>query len=144
MTADEHKPTAPPTVDNVKEAYHVYRVGKAMYLEVLARYISSRPDEADPLFVAFAEDTELLRVLHALSVGYGWSDAIYKVSTRAQVVQAQLRGFIARDELHGGIVLTQQGVETLRRWTEHVVPLTEEHPRYRQLWRAVTGLEDVR
>ncbi|SMD14558.1 hypothetical protein SAMN05661093_05068 [Kibdelosporangium aridum] len=80
-------------------------------------------------------------MLHALSAGYGWSDEIYKVSTRAQVAQAQLRGFVTRDELHGGLVLTDKGAETLHRWVEYMVPLKEQHPRYRELWKLVTGLE---
>jgi hypothetical protein len=141
MTSNEQQPTEPPTADDVMQAYRGYRIGKIMYLEVLARYVAAQPDQADPLFIAFAEDIALLRVLHALSVGYGWSDAIYKVGSRAQVAQAQLRGFVTRDELHGGMVLTHQGTEMLRQWTEYVVPLTDSHLRYRQLWRAVTNLE---
>jgi hypothetical protein len=79
--------------------------------------------------------------MHAASVGCGWSEAIYKVSTRAQVARAQLCGFVTRDELHGGLVLAQAGVEMLRRWIDYVVLLTDKHPRYRELWQTVTGLE---
>jgi hypothetical protein len=113
MTSVDHPAPVSPTVDDVKKAYHACRIGTTMYLEVLARYIAAQPDDTDPLFIGFAQDIAVLRVLHALSVGYGWSDAIYKVGTRAQVAQAQLRGFVTRDELHGGIVLTSRGAETL-------------------------------
>lgn len=140
MTSDDEQ-AKPPEADEVAEAYSDYRRTMTRYHKVLGRYITAHPNEVDPLFVAFAQDTALLRVLHALSVSYGWSDEIYKVSTRAQVAHAQLRGFVTRDDPHGGLVLTQAGVETLRRWTEHVVPLADKHPRYRELWRAVTGLE---
>jgi hypothetical protein len=44
-------------------------------------------------------------------------------------------------ELHGGLVLTLMGAQMLQRWTEYVLPLKEEHVRYGELWRSVTGLE---
>lgn len=140
MTSDDEQ-VKRPDIDDVAEAYQNYRRSKSEYLETLARHAASRQGEADPLFDQFSQDTEVLRVLHAISVGYGWSDAIYKVSTRAQVAQVQLRGFITRDELHDGLVLTQVGVEMLRSWIDYVVPLADKHPRYSELWRTVTGLE---
>jgi hypothetical protein len=140
MASDDNE-TNPATAADVDNAHRAYELAKARYRDVLARYVTSHPDIADPLFERFSRETALLRVLHALSVGYGWSEAIYDVSTRAEVAQAQLRGCITRDELHGGLVMTQAGVALLQRWTEYVVPLTDKHPRYRALWRAVTGLE---
>lgn len=140
MASDDEQ-AKPPDTDDVAEAYRNYKQSKSEYLETLARHVASRQEEADPIFDQFSQDAEVLRVLHAVSVGYGWSDAIYKVSTHAQVAQVQLRGFITRDELHDGLVLAQKGVEMLRRWTDYVVPLTETHARYRELWRIVTGLE---
>ena len=141
MNADEDRTTEPPAPEDVKLAYDAYCAGKTAYLEVLARYVHSHPEDADPLFSAFADEASLLRVLHALSVGYGWTDALYQVSTRAEVAQVQLRGFVTRDELHGGLVLTLKGTQMLQRWTEYVLPLKDEHVRYGELWRSVTGLE---
>lgn len=140
MTIDDERAT-PPSSDDVAEAYRTYRQSKTAYLETLARHIAGHPDESDSLFNQFRADADVLRVLHAVSVGYGWSDAIYKVSTRAHVAQAQLRGLITHDQSHGGIVLTHVGVELLRRWTEYLVPLIDKNPGYRDLWRTVTGLE---
>lgn len=140
MASDDEQ-TKPSDTDDVAEAYQNYRRSKNNYLETLARHVASLEEEADPLFGQFGRDVEVLRVMHAVSVGYGWSDAIYKVSTRAQVAQAQLRGFITRDELHGGIVLTRAGVDHLQGWIDYVSALAEKHPRYRELWRIVTGLE---
>jgi hypothetical protein len=74
MSSDKQKADESPTLDDVKRAYDAYRVGKAAYLDVLARYVRSHPEDADPLFIAFGNEAALLRVLHALSVGYGWSD----------------------------------------------------------------------
>lgn len=141
--AENEQPRGAPTVDDVNRAYQAYRLAKTNYLAVLARYATSQPNEVDPLFDTFAEDTITLRVLHALSVGYGLSDVIYKVSTRAEVAQAQLRGLVTKDDLHGGLTLTHKGVEMLRRWTDYIVPLTAAHQRYQQLWRSVTELGDL-
>jgi hypothetical protein len=131
-----------PTSDDVERAYRAYRHAKTAYLATLARYSAACADGEDPLFETFSQDTATLRVLHALSVGYGLSDMIYRVATRAEVAQAQLRGLTAKDELHGGFTLTHKGVEMLRRWTDYIVLLTEAHPRYKKLWRAVTELGD--
>jgi hypothetical protein len=141
MSADEERTAGPATPEDVKLAYDTYCTKKAAYLEVLARYVQSHPEESDPLFSAFADEAPLLRVLHALSVGYGWTDALYKVSTRSEVAQAQLRGFVARDKLHDGLVLTLKGTQMLQRWTEYVLPLKDEHARYGSLWQSVTGLD---
>lgn len=140
MNSDDEQ-TEPPDANDVAKAYHAYQRSKSAYLETLARYVAARPSEVDPQFPESSRDIAALRVLHALSVGYGWSDAIFQVCTRAQVAQAQLRGLIARDELHGGLTLTRNGVELLRYWTDYVAPLAEKHHRYRDLWRAVTSLD---
>ena len=132
-----------PTAGDVEHAYRTYRQGKANYLATLARYAAACSDQDDPLFETFLQDAAALRVLHALSVGYGLSDVIYQVATRAEVAQAQLRGLVTKDELHGGLTLTHKGVEMLRRWTDYIVPLTEAHPRYREQWRLVVELGDL-
>lgn len=139
MAVDDTSGT--PTSDDVERAYRAYRQAKTTYLAILARHSAACADGEDPLFETFSQDTDTLRALHALSVGYGLSDMIYRIATRAEVAQAQLRGLTAKDDLHGGFTLTHKGVEMLRRWTDHIVPLTEVHPRYRELWRMVTKLD---
>jgi hypothetical protein len=132
-----------PTAHDVELAYRSYRYAKATYLATLARYCAAHVDGDDPLFETFSQDTATLRVLHALSVGYGLSGVIYQIARRPAVAQAQLRGLVAADDLHGGLTLTHKGVEMLRRWTDYIVPLTEVHTRYGKLWRAVTELGDI-
>jgi hypothetical protein len=132
-----------PTPDDLERAYRAYRQAKTRYLTTLARYSAACADGEDPLFETFSQDTATLRVLHALSVGYGLSDVIYQATTRSEVAQAQLRGLATKDDLHGGLTLTHKGVEMLRRWTDYIVPLTEAHPRYQRLWRAVTELGNL-
>jgi hypothetical protein len=132
-----------PSFEDVERAYVVYRHAKTNYLTALARFAAACSDEDDPMLETFSQDTATLRVLHALSVGYGLSDVIYQVTTRAEVAQAQLRGLATKDDLHGGLTLTHKGVEMLRRWTDYIVPLTDAHPRYQGLWRAVTELSDL-
>lgn len=134
---NRHKP---PTAGDVVAAYRAYQSARASYLDILTRYVTAQPDQIDPLYGVFAKDIALLRVLHALSVGYGWNDALYRVSTRAEVAQARLGGYVERVLPDDGLVLTQRGVELLQRWAEYITPLIEKHPRYRDLWRSVTAL----
>jgi hypothetical protein len=108
MSPDQEKENKAPTVEEVRLAYDTYRAAKTAYLDVLARYVTAHPEDPDPLFVAFTKETALLRVMHAVCVGYGLSDEIYKLSSRAQVAQAQLRGFMSRNERHSVIVLTEK------------------------------------
>jgi hypothetical protein len=140
MSSDDTQRTERPNPDDIAEAYKVYRDSHALFLRTLRRHARLTPPQEDVVFLAAADVVPVVRAVYVVSLGHDVKRPVCH-ECRAGLAQAMRLGMIvkcAEDDRH---TLTEQGVETLRTWTEHVQPLKDHHARYAQIWNAVTGLK---
>ncbi|WNV86587.1 hypothetical protein [Umezawaea sp. Da 62-37] len=103
--------------------------------------LATRPSaQATALRTVLAEQAAEVRTLHALSVGYGWSEAIHRVTTPEVLDRAREHGHVGTDLATGCPVLTGTGQRALSRWRDFVSPL-RDLPEYAPMWLFVHGLD---
>jgi hypothetical protein len=139
MSSDDSQRTERPNPEDIAEAYKVYRDSEALFMRTLRRHARLTPPQEDVVFLAAAEVVPVVRAVYVVSLGYDVKRLACQ-ECRAGLAEAMRLGMVvkrAEDDHH---MLTDQGVETLRTWTEHVHPLKDHHARYAQIWKAVTGL----
>jgi hypothetical protein len=126
--------------DEVFRTHGVLEVARDRFVLAVTRLATRPSPQATALRTVLGERAAEMRALHALSVGYGWSDAIHRVTTPDILDLARKGGHVTTDEATGCPVLTESGGIALSRWRDFVSPL-RDLPDYSLMWRVVNGLD---
>lgn len=139
MSSDERQGSNPDQ-DAVFLTHGVLEVAREQFVRAVTRLATRPSPEAEAMRKVLEEEATVARALHALSVGYGWSDAIDRVTTSEVFHIARERGHVGTDLDTGCPVLTGEGQRALSRWRDFVAPL-RELPDYAPMWKLVHGLD---
>jgi hypothetical protein len=126
--------------DEVFRTHGILEIARDRFVLAVTRLATWPSPQATALRTVLGEQAAEMRVLHALSVGYGWSEAIHRVATPAILDIARAEGHVTTDDATGCPVLTKSGGDALCRWRDFVSPL-RDLPDYAPMWRVVTGLD---
>ncbi|MFT7836938.1 hypothetical protein Q5530_12380 [Saccharothrix sp. BKS2] len=126
--------------DAVFLAYDVLEIAREEFARAVNRLAAKPSPQATALRNILAEQASEARALHALSVGYGWSEAIHRVTTAEALARARERGHVGTDLATGCPVLTGTGQRALNRWRDYIAPL-RDLPEYKPMWDFVHGLD---
>lgn len=129
-----------PDEDAVFLAYDVLEAAREEFARAVTRLAAKPSPQATALRNILAEDAAEVRALHALSVGYGWSEAIHRVTTAETLARARERGHVGTDQTTGCPVLTSAGQYALNRWRDYISPL-RDLPEFKPMWDFVHGLD---
>ncbi|WP_433268196.1 hypothetical protein ACQPZF_03615 [Actinosynnema sp. CS-041913] len=132
--------TSNPDEHAVLLAHGALEAAREQFAKTMTGFATRRSPQATTWHGHLAEAAPEMRALHALSVGYGWSEAIHRVSTPEVLEVARANGYVVTDEGTGCPVLTSYGHEALTRWRDFVSPL-RELTEYASLWALVNGLD---
>jgi hypothetical protein len=121
-------------------AHGALEVAREAFAETMTGFAARRSPQSATLHESLAEAAPEMRALHALSVGYGWSDAINRVTTPDVLDVARANGYVVTDKQTGCPVLTSDGHEALTKWRDFVTPL-RDLPEYASMWALVNGLD---
>ncbi|WNV82231.1 hypothetical protein [Umezawaea sp. Da 62-37] len=132
--------TSNPDEHAVFLTHDVLEIARGEFVRAVTRLATRPSPEATALRTVLTEQASEVRALHALSVGYGWSDAIHRVTTAEALDRAREHGHVGTDLATGCPVLTGTGQRALSRWRDFVSPL-RDLPEYAPMWLFVHGLD---
>ncbi|MFE9747577.1 hypothetical protein ACFYOT_21965 [Saccharothrix saharensis] len=121
-------------------AHEALKAAREKFAETLAGFAKQPSPQAATWYSHLSEAAAEMRALHALSVGYGWSGAIDRVTAPEVLEVARANGYVVTDERTGCPVLTSYGHEALTTWRDFVSPL-RDLPEYGPMWALVNGLD---
>jgi hypothetical protein len=129
-----------PDEQSVFLTHGVLEIAREEFVRAVTRLATQSSPQAEAMRNVLAEEASEARALHALSVGYGWSKAIDRVTTPETLARARERGHVGTDLATGCPVLTGTGQRALSRWRDFVSPL-RDLPEYAPMWQFVHGLD---
>ncbi|TQM83251.1 hypothetical protein FHX81_5669 [Saccharothrix saharensis] len=121
-------------------AHGALETAREEFAKTLTGFATRPSPQAATWHEHLSEAAPEMRALHALSVGYGWTEAIHRVANPDVLNVARANGYVVTDERTGCPVLTSYGHEALTRWRDFVSPL-RDLPEYAPMWAVVNGLD---
>lgn len=140
MSPDNTHSSNPDAQEEVLLRHGALEIARDRFVRAVARLARAGGPQAAALRTTLAQEAFVMRALHALSVGYGWSEAIHRVATPQVLEAARVLGHVGTDLATGCPVLTATGMRALQRWRDFVAPVAAL-PGYAPMWRYVHSLD---